>query len=128
VTVEHGVVIAPRHGEELDAPLPECADGRDDVVGGDGDVLYAEVLELIPRFPNEVDRVGKAAGGYRVAVYSFDEPSPAEDFYAWDWVDEQCVRLDAAEMRRARNAGWPRTYVQFREVLGNELALRLQGS
>lgn len=89
----------------------------------DGDIMYVEVLESIPRFPSEVDRVGKAAGGYRVAVYCSDEPPRAEDFYAWDFVDAICVRLNAEEMRRARYAGWPSTYAHFREVLGNELAL-----
>ena len=40
----------------------------------DGDIMYVEILESIPRFPSEVDQVGKAAGGYRVAVYCSDEP------------------------------------------------------
>ena len=89
----------------------------------DGDIIYVEILESIRRFPRDVDRVGKAAGGYRVAVYSSDEPQPAEDHYATDFVEAIGVRLNAEEMRRARYAGWPSSYAHFRDVFGNELAL-----
>jgi hypothetical protein len=94
-----------------------------DCLEPDGDILYVEVLDSIPRFPEKVDRVGKAAGGYRVGVHSFDGPSRVEDFYAWDWVDERCVRLNAEQMRRARDAGWPDTHAHFREVFGNEIVI-----
>lgn len=89
----------------------------------DGDIMFVRVLEVIPRFPRNIDRVGAAPGGYRVTVYSFDEPSPAEDNYGRDFVDKHCVRLSAEEMMRARCAGWPRTYIRFREVLGDRLPL-----
>lgn len=89
----------------------------------DGDILYVEVLDAVPRLPDHVDRVGMAEGGYKVAVYCSQEPTHVEDFYAWDFFGWKCAALTADKMALARCAGWPRTYTHFREVLGDEIAL-----
>ena len=89
----------------------------------DGDILYAEVIEVLPRFPRGIDVVGERPGGYLVRVHcSQDEeqgtPGGVEDFYAWDFVDGSCVRLSQAQMARAREAGWPSPRAFLRKELG----------
>lgn len=82
-----------------------------------GDILYVEVLELIP--PE-----GEDAGGYRVAAYCSQQPHRVEDFYeAGYWPTWQCLPLTAAEMQLAQRAGWPCSYASFRAVFGASLAL-----
>ena len=89
----------------------------------DGGVMYVEILEVVEHFADGVGHTGAATWGYRVAVYCDQEPRRAEDHYGWDFLDERRVPLSAADMMRARSAGWPSTYVRLREVLGNERAL-----
>lgn len=90
----------------------------------DGEILYAEVIERLPRFPRGIDFVGESTGGYRVRVHGSDDreqeipPEGFEDFYAWDFVDVTCFRLSRAQMERAREAGWPSPRAFLREELG----------
>lgn len=89
----------------------------------DGDLLYFEILEVIPRFSNSADSVGADEGGYRVGVYCSENSLCVEDFYGWDYLESRCVRIATEHMRRARSAGWPRTHAHFHEVFGDELRL-----
>jgi hypothetical protein len=84
-----------------------------DVQGTEGgDVLYGEVLELVPKFEPGTDWVGPGSGGYRVRMYCEADkrqgtPEGAVDFYSWEYMD-RIVLLSGYEMNRARQAGWPR--------------------
>jgi hypothetical protein len=78
----------------------------------DGDLLYAEVLEIVRHLRPDIDRVGQGDWRYRVRVRCAADrvqgtPDGIDDFYAWDFVDDSCVRLSQAQMRLAAQAGWP---------------------
>jgi len=88
----------------------------------EGDVLYAEVLEVQRDFDGTLDRVGGGSGGYKVLVHCAMDLEQGtlegvEDFYAWDAVDGACIRLSPEQMARAREAVWPAETAFLRALL-----------
>lgn len=88
----------------------------------DGDLLYAIVDEVLLSLPDTAETFGSESGGCRLRVYCAEERDAAVHFYAWDFIDRlfasgDCMQLTRGQMARCKQAGWPRTYGRFLEVL-----------
>ncbi len=87
----------------------------------DGDLVYGEVLAIVPRIADGVDRVGEGSSGYRVRLHcaaDVDQKTPVgvEDYYTYAYVDEDFTRLTKRQVARARAAGWPSPRRFMREL------------
>jgi hypothetical protein len=90
----------------------------------DGDVLYAEVLEVRRHLCPSINRVGRGSGGYKVLVHCSVDPAQGtldgvEDHYGWYFVNRKCARLSSEQMRRAQEAGWPAERAFLHALLGS---------
>ena len=78
-----------------------------------GDIIYGEVVAVLPAFDEGTDPVGNASGGYKVRLnchcdVAHGTPNGVVDHFGFDHVaTTELIRLSPAQMALSKAAGWP---------------------